>query len=265
MNERMGIPGGLDAGHVSTKAVIMKGQEILGHSKVPTGFDAGASARKALNDAADSAGISCSELGGIVTTGIFRDVVGNLPWKRIRSVPEYEAAAKGALFLNGDSRTVIDIGGNVHMAIHYDQKGDLLDVVQNDKCADGLGIFYTRITKAMGLSEQEMSDLALESNDHLSIGVHCAQCAESDAIDLLCQGKDIRDVAGAVTGFMAERVAAICTYMPLTKEIVAMGGLARSRALIMRLRDLIGMDITVLDLPEYAVALGAVMSCEGER
>lgn len=265
MNERMGILGGLDAGHVCTKAVIVKGQELLGYSTIPTGFDVEVSARKALNDAADSAGISCNELDGIVTTGIFRDVIEGLPSKTVRSVPEYVAAAKGALLLNRDSRTVIDIGGNVQMTVHYDQKGDLLDVVQNDKCADGLGIFYTRITKAMGLSEQEMSELALESTNHLSIGVHCAQCAESDATDLLCQGMDIRDVAGAVTRFMAERVAAVCSYMPLTKEIVAMGGLARSRALILHLRDLIKEDISVLNLPEYAGALGAVVSYDGEK
>jgi predicted CoA-substrate-specific enzyme activase len=175
------------------------------------------------------------------------------------------ADAKGALFLNKNSRTVIDIGGNIHKAIHYDQNGDLLDVIQNDKCADGLGIFYTRIAKAIGFSEQEMSELALKSTNNSSIAIQCTLSAESEAIDLMCQGKDLADVAGAVSRFMAERVAAMCTYMSLTKEIVIAGGLAKSQALIKHLQALIKQDVSVLDFPEYVGAIGAVISYEGEK
>ncbi len=159
------ILAGLDAGHVNTKAVIMRGEEILGYCTVPTGFDVVAAAQTALNGASENAGISRSELGGIVTTGIFRDMVKVPPLNVTGTVPEYVADAKGALFLNKNSRTVIDIGGNIHKAIRYDQNGNLLDVIQNDKCADGLGIFYTTMAKAMGLSERELSELALKSTE----------------------------------------------------------------------------------------------------
>jgi len=181
------------------------------------------------------------------------------------TVPEYVADAKGAFFLNKSSRTVIDIGGNIHKAMHYDQNGNLLDVIQNDKCADGLGIFYTTMAKALGLSEQEMSELALKSTRDVSIAIQCALSAESEAIDLMCQGVDTADVADAVSKFMGERVAAMCTYMPLTKEIVVAGGLAKSQALIKHLASLIKEDVSVLSLPEYVGAIGAVMSYEGEK
>jgi activator of 2-hydroxyglutaryl-CoA dehydratase len=81
------------------------------------------------------------ELTGIVATGIFRDRIKDPPLNATRTVPEYVADAKGALFLNENSRTVIDIGGNIHKAVRYDRNGDLLDVIQNDKCADGLESF----------------------------------------------------------------------------------------------------------------------------
>jgi predicted CoA-substrate-specific enzyme activase len=175
------------------------------------------------------------------------------------------ADAKGALFLNKDSRTVIDIGGNIHKAICYGPKGNLLDVVQNDKCADGLGIFYTTIGKAIGLSEQEMSELAPKSPRDCSIAIQCALSAQSDAIDLMCQGTDISDVADAISRFIAERVADMCTYMSLTKEIVIAGGLAKSQTLIKHLSGLIKKDVSVLKHPEYVGAIGAVMSYEGEK
>jgi predicted CoA-substrate-specific enzyme activase len=259
------IVAGLDVGHVYTKAVIMRGQEILGYHTVPTGFDAVAAAETALNHALENVGISRGELTGIVSTGIFRDMVKVPPLNVTTTVPEYVADAKGAFFLNKNSRTVIDIGGNTHKAMHYDQNGNLLDVIQNDKCADGLGIFYTTIAKAIGLSEQEMSELALKSTRDVSIAIQCALSAESEAIDLMCQGVDTADVADAVSKFMSERVAAMCTYMPLTKEIVVAGGLAKSPALIKHLSSLIRQEVSVVDLPEYVGAIGAVMSYEGSQ
>ena len=259
------ILAGLDVGHVNTKAVIMRGQEILGYSTVPTGFDVVAAAETALNHALDNVGVSRGELAGIVATGIFRDMINVPPLNVTGTVPDYAADVKGALFLNKNSRTVIDIGGNIHKAIRYDQNGDLLDVIQNDKCADGLGIFYTTIAKAIGLSEQEMSELALKSTKNVSVAIQCAVSAESEAIDLMCQGMDIADVADAILRFIVERVAAMCTVMSLAEEIVVAGGLAKSKALIKHLPGLIKQDVSVLNLPEYVGAIGAVISYEGGK
>jgi hypothetical protein len=45
MNEGK-LLGGVDAGHVNTKAVIIRGEEILGYCTVPTGFDVLVAAQK---------------------------------------------------------------------------------------------------------------------------------------------------------------------------------------------------------------------------
>jgi predicted CoA-substrate-specific enzyme activase len=259
------ILAGLDLGHVNTKVIIMRGQEILGYATVPTGFDVVAAAQTALNHALDNVGISRGELAGIVTTGIFRDMVKVPPLNVTSSVPEYVADAKGALFLNKNSRTVIDIGGNIHKAIRYDQNGNLLDVIQNDKCADGLGIFYTTMAKALGVSEQELSELALQSTKHVSVAIHCAASAESEAMDLMCQGIDIPDVADALSRFIVERVAGMCTTMHLEPEIVVAGGLAKSKSLMKHLSVLLKQDVSVLSPPDYVGAIGAVICLEGSQ
>jgi predicted CoA-substrate-specific enzyme activase len=243
----------------------MKGQEILGYSTVSTGFDVVAAAQTALDHALNTVGVPRGELAGMVATGIFRDMIKVPPLNVTRTVPDYVADAKGALFLNKNSRTVIDIGGNIHKAIRYDQNGNLLDVIQNDKCADGLGIFYTTMAKALGVSEQELSELALKSTKHVSVAIHCAASAESEAIDLMCQGVDIADVADAISRFIVERVAAMCTTMSLEKEIVVAGGLAKSKAIMKHLPSLIKQDVSVLNLPEYVGAIGAVISYEGGK
>lgn len=254
---------GVDAGHIHTKAVIMRGGELLGCSTVPTRFDVVAAAQKALHEASGSAGVAFHDLDGITATGIFKDVVQVPPVNVLGTVPEYVADAKGAFFLNRNSRTVIDIGGNIHKAISFDRNGDMRDVIQNDKCADGMGIFYTNMAKALGVGEEELSELALQSTGDLSLGVQCSLSAESDAIDLMCQGKDVAEVAGAISRFIVERVADMCTYMSLTKEIVVAGGLARSQALVRQLGLMLKQELSVLDLPEYVGAVGAAMSNGG--
>jgi predicted CoA-substrate-specific enzyme activase len=256
---------GIDAGHINTQAIIMKGQEILGYCTEPTGFDVVDATQTALNDALENSGVSLDELEGVIATGIFKDMIEEPPLNVSITVPEYMADAKGALFLNKDSRTVIDIGGNIHKTIYYDQNGNLLDVIQNDKCADGLGIFYTTMAKALGLSEQEMSELALKSTKNLSIAIQCALSAETDAIDLICQGREIADVADAIAKYVAERVADMSTYMTLTKEVVVAGGLAKSQAVIKHLPGLIKQDVSVLKHPEYVGAIGAVIGYEGGK
>ena len=112
------ILAGLDVGHVNTKAMVMRGQETLGYNTVPTGFDVVAAAQTALNHVLGDVGISRSDVAGIVATGIFRDMIKVPPLNVTRTVPEYVADAKGALFLNKNSRTVIDIGGNIQKAVH---------------------------------------------------------------------------------------------------------------------------------------------------
>ncbi len=259
------IVAGLDAGHVRTKAVIMKAGEILGTGDVPTEFDAVSAGRAALLDATKAAGITGAELDGIVATGIFRDLTAAPPLNATLTVPDYQADAKGAFFLNENSRTVIDVGGNVQKSIRFGPNGAVLDVIQNDKCADGLGIFYTTMAKSFGLTEQGLSDLALQSTEDLSVAIQCAAAAQSDAIDLLCQGKPVTDVANAVLKFIVERVADMCNAMSLRDEIVVAGGLARSQSLIRHLESFIHQDIRVPTQPQYVGAIGAAICYGGEK
>ncbi len=251
---------GLDAGHINTKAVLMRGGKILGHAAVHTGFDAVAAAQTALDRCLETAGASAGELAGMAATGIFRERIKEAPLNAAKTIPEDEADAKGALFLNRNSRTVIDIGGNIHKAIRYDERGKVLNVIQNDKCADGLGIFYTSMARALGVNEQELSELALKSTEQVSVAIHCAVSAESEAIGLMCEGVDIADVADAITRFMVERVAAMSTFMSLSHEIIVAGGLAKSKALVKHLSGMLKQDLHAVDLPEYICAIGAALS-----
>lgn len=253
---------GVDLGHVHTKAVIMRGQEVLGLATVPTGFDVPSAVEGALHKALESSGVLRDKLKGVRVTGIFRNRAKGLQ-NGITTVPDYIAGVHGALFLNKNSRTLIELGGNIQKVIRYDKDGNLLDAIQNDKCADGLGIFYTTMAKAFGMREQDLSELALKATKHVSVSIHCASSAESEVIDLLGQGVDLSEVADALLRFIVERISAMCKTLDLEPEIVVAGGLAKSNVLIKHLSILLKKDLSVLNPPEYVGAIGAVMS-DGE-
>jgi len=250
---------GIDSGHVDTKAVVMSGGKVLGYASAPTRLDPATAAGTALNGALADAGMSQSELAGIVSTGIFRDVLESPALHVTATVSEHMADARGALFLNQKARTVVDLGGNVHKIIRFDRAGNLADVAQNDKCADGLGIFLSTAAHSLGLSEPELSELALGSTGSHAIAIQCSLSAQTDATDLVCQGIAAADVARAALGYVVERVASLCRSMPLAEEVVVAGGLAQSAALVGQLRTALGVHLSLPERPQYVGAIGAAV------
>jgi len=251
---------GIDAGHLYTKAVLMRDKEILSYAAVPTGLNVPVASEEALVAALKNGGSTRDQLAGIITTGVFAKLV-ELP--ALATIPEHVAAAKGAFVQNNNSRTVVDLGGNISKTTCYDQNGNPLDVIQNDKCADGPGILYSTMSKALGMTEEEFSALALKTTKELPLAIQCNLAAESEAIDLLCQGEEAADVANAITKYIAERVAGMCTTIGPKDEIVFAGCLARSQALTRHISALLNKNIKTLDQPEYVGAVGAVLSYGG--
>jgi predicted CoA-substrate-specific enzyme activase len=255
------IVAGIDAGHVNTKAVLVRGTELVGFSVVPTRFNPATASERVMVEAMAIAGVSSNQVAALGLTGIFRDLVVPSGLKTVRNLPDYEADARGASFLDADSRTVIDMGGNIHKAISYDRDGRLVDVVQNDKCADGLGIFHASMARILGVNEEEVGALASQSTRQLALAIQCSLSAEADGLDLLCRGLERADVAKSALGFIVDRAATLCLSFTLHKNIVVAGGLAKSRLILEMLGSALNQEIKALQTPEYVGAIGAAVSC----
>ncbi len=250
---------GIDAGHIDTKAVVMRGQQVIGYGCAPTRLDPAAAARDSLQQAMAAAGLTQSDIAAICSTGIYRDVLGPSGLSMTAAVPEHMAAAAGALFFDIGARTLIGIGGNIHQLVRFDGNGTLIDVAQNDKCADGLGIFFTTAARSLGLNEAQMSELATGVDGGHALAIQCSLSALSDATDLTARGFSPAEVAAAVIGYAVERVSSLCLAFPVSDRILVAGGLARSSELVSRLQTKLGHDLIVPDRPEYLCAVGAVM------
>jgi len=107
-----GITIGVDSGSSTTKAVVMKDNEIVGEGWIPT-TDPVESADEVIESALTGAGISRTDVDAIGVTGHGRELVGKHV-KAALNLEEVSVIAKGAALLSrqhkGDA-TVIDIGG----------------------------------------------------------------------------------------------------------------------------------------------------------
>ena len=115
---QVGLTAGIDSGSSTTKAMIMRDNEIIGKYWTPTGpvLETGLEVfEKALEDA----GVKQSELEGIGVTGYGRFLIGKkLEAKLVQE--ELTVNSKGAVWLADRQKgeaTIIDIGGMDNKAI----------------------------------------------------------------------------------------------------------------------------------------------------
>ncbi|MBI4295377.1 MAG: hypothetical protein HY669_04340, partial [Chloroflexi bacterium] len=139
------IAAGIDMGARTVKAVVIDDGRILSHSIVSAGWELLESAQKALEEAAEKAGISRHSIERITVTGIGRKAVTFAT----SFATESTCDAKGINLVAPSVRTVIDIGAEESRGIRCDASGKVLDFAKNDKCAAGVGSFVESMARAL--------------------------------------------------------------------------------------------------------------------
>jgi len=105
------ITAGIDMGAKTIKTVLMKDNKIIAKSMGLGGFDQRASAEKVFNDALAQAKLSRNDIEHITVTGIGRkEIIMHPPISADKELTEVTSAAKGAIYLFPQVRTVIDVG-----------------------------------------------------------------------------------------------------------------------------------------------------------
>ena len=171
---------GIDIGSSAAKVVVMEDGKVVKHLLLNTGF----SSRKTADDIyekLEAEGIN-KENATYVATGYGRISV---PYAD-RVVTEITCHGKGAYYLFHDDGTVIDIGGQDTKGISL-KNGRVMKFLMNDKCSAGTGKFIEVMTNRLGLTQNELSDLA-RKGEHITISSMCTVFAESEVISLIGRG-----------------------------------------------------------------------------
>ena len=241
---------GIDIGSSAAKVVVMEDGKVVKHLLLNTGF----SSRKTADDIyekLEAEGIN-KENATYVATGYGRISV---PFAD-RVVTEITCHGKGAYYLFHDDGTVIDIGGQDTKGISL-KNGRVMKFLMNDKCSAGTGKFIEVMTNRLGLTQNELSDLA-RKGEHITISSMCTVFAESEVISLIGRGTPREDIAFGVIESVIMKVVQLIAQVPSDKYFLT-GGLCEDQYVIERLENALKAPVKSAPLARYAGAIGAAL------
>lgn len=251
------LVGGCDVGSATGKAVVMKDGEIISYVIIPSTTKPEVTARMAMDEAMEKAGLSLIEdLDYIVGTGYGRLKV---PFAN-ENISEITCHARGAYWMSPTVRTVVDIGGQDCKVMSIDDKGKVLEFVMNDRCAAGTGRFFEAMARALDCGLEGLSELSLQAKRPATITSQCSVFAESEVITLVNEGVELADIAAGLHNSIAGRLNAMVRKVGLVEDVALTGGCAKNEGLAKALEGKLGVSVRKLPQdPQIAGAVGAAL------
>lgn len=251
---------GIDIGSRAAKAVLLY-DGALYTAIQPSGISSIETAKEMMALLIREAGISRGDIEYIVGTGYGRVAMefGDIPFK---GLTEITCHALGAHYMDSETRTIIDIGGQDSKAIKVDpETGNVLDFIMNDKCAAGTGRFLEKVAQLLDLNLAELGEYAVRADAPSEISSQCVVFAESEVISLKVRGVSKENIAAGIHYATARRIKSLLRRVGFEQDIVFTGGVSQNPGMVKALEDVIGAPVTKTALdPTYAGALGAAVS-----
>ena len=174
--------------------------------------------------------------------------------------------ARGAIYLDPQSRAALDVGALHGRAISIDERGKVLSYKMTSQCASGSGQFLENIARYLGIAQEEIGALSRLADNPEVVSSICAVLAETDVINMVSRGITAANILKGIHLSMAGRLSKLLKSIGATKDVVMMtGGLALDRGLVAALEEDIAkmkdMKCVVRSHPDaiYAGAIGAAL------
>jgi benzoyl-CoA reductase subunit D len=245
------LSGGVDVGTGAVKAAVCRssvgGEEVLAtHVERIHRRDPAAVAQTAWDRALERAGVPLE--------GWRDQVVYVASTGEGESIPFCDGHfygmtthARGARFLDPESRAVVDLGALYTRVFAVDDKSRVLRHRMTSQCASGTGQFLENIARYLGVRLDEVGPLSAAAPRAESCSSICAVLAETDVINMVSRG--------VPTGELLRGVAA-------ESPVLLSGGLARDIGLKAAIERRLAEEGSLLELRAaplsmYAGAIGA--------
>ena len=174
--------------------------------------------------------------------------------------------ARGAIYLDPQSRAALDVGALHGRAISIDARGKVLAYKMTSQCASGSGQFLENIARYLGIAQDEVGALSRQADNPEVVSSICAVLAETDVINMVSRGITGPNILKGIHLSMAGRLSKLLKAVGVTQGVVMVtGGLALDKGLIAALEEDIAkmkdMKTTVRSHPDsiYAGAIGAAL------
>jgi putative methanogenesis marker protein 15 len=263
--EQTGITMGVDSGSSTTKAVVMKDNEIVGTGWHPT-TEVIKSAESAVSDALEMAGLAREDIQAIGTTGYGRFLIGkHLGAELIQE--ELTVNSKGAVYLAGHQRgaaTVIDIGGMDNKAISVID-GIPGTFTMGGICAGASGRFLEMTAKRLGVDITELGPLAMKGmGKNVPMNSYCIVFGTQSLVNALAAGSSPADVAAAACHSVAEQVfEQQLQEVDIKEPVIMVGGTSLIEGLVYAMGQLLQTEVVVPPNSQYIGAVGSALLASG--
>jgi len=254
------LTAGIDIGAKTIKIVIIDGDKIAAKNLTAAGYDVQESLKKAWADIEAQSGLRLADIGKVMATGAGRkDTLYTSD-----TITEISAAAKGAVALNRDVRTVIDVGAEEGRAIKLDAGGKVLDFAINEKCAAGTGTFTEAMARALEVPLEELGPLSLQSTQAVVMNAQCAVFAESELVTLIHNKTPKPDMARAIHDAIADRIVSLVLRVGLEEKVMLIGGVAKNIGFVTSIKRELETEVIVPEDCEFVGAYGAALAAAGK-
>jgi benzoyl-CoA reductase subunit D len=176
--------------------------------------------------------------------------------------------ARGALFLEPRARSVLDVGALHARAVAMDERGRVLNYKMTSQCASGSGQFLENIARYLGVSQEEIGPLSLQSDSAEKVSSICAVLAETDVINMVSRGIRTPDILRGIHESMGGRFVRLLRSLDVEGVAFFSGGLAGDVGLQAAIRsgladEFLGktapVELVSHPLSIFAGALGAAL------
>jgi len=263
--EQEGITMGIDSGSSTTKAVVMKDNEIVGTGWLPT-TEVIKSAEGVVELALQEAGLKIGDIEAIGTTGYGRYLIGK-HFNADLVQEELTVNSKGAVYLAGTQHgpaTVIDIGGMDNKAISV-QDGIPGTFTMGGICAGASGRFLEMTAKRLGIDITELGPLAMKGmGDRVPMNSYCIVFGTQSLVNALAAGSTREDVAAAACHSVAEQVfEQQLQEVDIKEPVIMVGGTSLIQGLVYAMGQLLQTEIVVPHHSQYIGAVGSALLASG--
>jgi len=128
----------------------------------------------------------------------------------------------------------------------------------NDKCAAGTGKFIEVMANRLGLTIEELFELA-QVGDPIPISSLCTVFAESEVINYMGEGRSREDLAAGVIDSVALKVTTLVQRKELQDTVIITGGFSDNEFFAGLLSKKLGQTAHAMPLGRYAGAYGAAL------
>lgn len=173
--------------------------------------------------------------------------------------------ARGAVYLDPDATSVLDIGALHGRAIKIDNKGKVETYKMTSQCASGSGQFLENIARYLGIAHDEIGELSKTADDPEKVSGICAVLAETDVINMVSRGISSPNILKGIHLSMAGRLARLLKSIKASDGAVMMtGGLALDTGLVAAMEEelvaqKVDVDVRTHEDAIFAGAIGAAL------